>query len=213
MALKLVAVAGSPVKGGNLDAFVDAIAAMAAKKGLESETIRLAELQIADCIHCNFCLSKQQPGKYCALKDDAQPIFEALEGADIVLLASPVYFMRTSGQMASFIDRLRIFIFGNLAKNRLRNKIGMSAAVAWLRHGGLETAHLSHLYAFMTLEMIPATAHGCISPLGASAMASEHGEGKFDPAVRLGVEIDRAGLRSARALLTRAIELAELTRR
>jgi len=213
MALKILGISGSPVKKGNLDTFLAAIMEMAAKKGLETETVHLSELEIKNCLHCNFCLSKQKAGRYCALQDDAQALFEKLEGADIIALASPVYFMRTSGQMASFIDRLRIFIFGNLAKGRLRNKIGMSAAVSWLRHGGMETTHLSHLYAFMTLEMIPATAHACISPLGASAVSSRHGEGKFDPAERLGVSEDRAGLRSARALLTRAIELAELTRR
>ncbi len=70
----------------------------------------------------------------------------------------------------------------------MRDKIGVSAAVAWARHGGLETTHLSHLYAFLTLEMIPASVHDSISPLGASAVASEAGSGSFDPAVRLGAD-------------------------
>ena len=112
--------------------------------------------------------------------------------------------------MASFIDRLRVFIFGNVAGGRLRNKIGMSAGVSWLRHGGMETTHLSHLCAFMTLDMIPATIHSCISPMGASAVASKHGEGEFDRAIRVGVMEDQAGIKSARALLERAIELSGL---
>ena len=161
-------------------------------------------------IHCNFCLVKQKAGKYCSLEDDAQPIFEKLEKAAIIALASPVYIMRTSGMMASFIDRLRVFIFGNVAGGRLRNKIGMSAGVSWLRHGGMETTHLSHLCAFMTLDMIPATIHSCISPMGASAVASKHGEGEFDRAIRVGVMEDQAGIKSARALLERAIELSGL---
>ncbi|WDP91833.1 MAG: flavodoxin family protein [Desulfobacter sp.] len=210
MPYKIVGLSASPVKKGNTASFLSTMMADAAERGLETETVDLGALDIKHCIHCNFCLSKQKPGRYCALKDDAQAVFEKLEGADIIVLASPVYFMRTSGMMATFIDRLRVFIFGNIAGGRLRNKIGISAGVSWMRHGGMETTHLSHLYAFFTLEMIPATAHASVSPMGASALSSRHGQGEFDPDVRLGVNEDAAGLKSARALLSRGMELAEL---
>ena len=108
------------------------------------------------------------------------------------------------------IDCLRVFIFGNIASGKLRNKIGMSAGVSWLRHGGMETTHLSHLYDFITLDMIPATIHSSISPLGASAVSSMHGDGKFEPSVHLGIKEDQAGIKSAEALLERALELAKL---
>ena len=210
MAYKILGISGSPVKNGNVDSFLASIMETAVGKGIETETVSLSSMEIKNCIHCNFCLTKQKAGKYCSLEDDAQSIFEKLEGADIIVLASPVYFMRTSGMMATFIDRLRVFIFGNMAGGKLRNKIGISAGVSWLRHGGMETTHLSHLYAFMTLDMIPATVHSCISPMGASAVASNHGEGKFDPSVRIGILEDQAGLDSGRALLSRALELVEL---
>ena len=209
---KILAISGSPVKKGNVDAFVHAIMASASRRGLETETVNLSGRRIENCTHCNFCLSKQTEGRYCAFDDDAQAIFERMEGADIIVLASPVYFMRTSGMMATFIDRLRVFIFGNIAGSRLRNKIGLSAGVSWNRHGGMETTHLSHLYAFFTLDMIPAATHTGISPLGASAVASRHGEGAFDPDLRLGVDEDRAGAASAEAHLSRALELAALMR-
>ncbi|MDL2330107.1 flavodoxin family protein [Desulfosarcina sp. OttesenSCG-928-A07] len=210
MATKILGISGTPIKKGNMDTFLATIMAMASEKGLETETIHLSEMEIKNCVHCNFCLAKQKEGKYRALKDDAQVVFEKMEPADIIVLASPVYFMRTSGMMATFIDRLRVFIFGNIAGGKLRNKIGMSAGVSWLRHGGMETTHLSHLYAFYTLDMIPATIHSCISPMGASAVSSRHGEAAFDPAVRIGVNEDQAGLQSAKAHLSRALELAAL---
>jgi hypothetical protein len=46
--------------------------------------------------------------------------------------------------------------------------------------------------------------------MGASAVSSSHGEGKFDPSVRIGILEDQAGLDSGRALLSRALELLEL---
>lgn len=213
MAYKIVGISGSPVKDGNVDAFLGEIMDIASKDGLETETIHLARLDIKNCLHCNFCLSKQKTDKYCSLLDDAQSIFERLERADIIVLASPVYFMRTSGMMATFIDRLRVFIFGNIAGGKLRNKIGMSAGVSWLRHGGMETTHLSHLFAFCTLDMIPATVHSCISPLGAAAVASKHGEGEFDRSIRIGIHEDGAGLESAKAHFVRALELVKLIKR
>jgi len=206
----VLGISGSPIREGNVDAFLNHMLETAQNEGLKTDSIYLSRLNIQECVHCNFCLRKQKSGKYCSLEDDGQRVFEKFESADIVVLASPVYFMRTSARLAALIDRLRVFIFGNLAGGRLRNKIGVSAAVSWLRHGGIETTHLSHLYAFMTLDMIPVGLHDCLSPLGAAAVASAHGEGRFDPATRLGIMADRAGLQSGEAIMRRAIELVGL---
>ena len=100
-----------------------------------------------------------------------------------------------------------------MAAKKLRNKIGVSVAVSWLHHGGLETTHLAHLYAFLTLEMIPASVHKGVSPLGASVLASDQGAGDFNPAVRLGIENDKPGLESARATMRRAVHLSRLVRK
>ena len=69
------------------------------------------------------------------------------------------------------------------------------------------------ILAFMTLEMIPVSVHKGISPLGASAVASRHGEGAFEPSIRLGVEEDEAGLDSANQIMKRAVELVQLVKK
>jgi multimeric flavodoxin WrbA len=212
MTIKIFGISGSPVKKGNVEHFLQKMVDTATGKEVCAEIIHLSQTDIKECLHCNFCLSRQKPGRYCSISDEAQTVFEKIEQADIVILASPVYFMRTSAKMAAFIDRLRVFIFGNLAKGRLKNKIGVSAAVSWLRNGGAETTHLSHVLAFLTLEMIPVSVHSGISPLGATAVASRNGTGAFDPAVRLGVDEDAPGLDSARHIMERALELTRLIR-
>lgn len=210
MPYKVLGISGSPVKKGNVETFLQKMMAHVPEERFSTKIIPLSKIEIKDCLHCNYCLSKQKPGKYCAINDDAQSVFDQIESADIIILASPVYFMRTSAKMAAFIDRLRVFIFGNLAKGKLRNKIGVSAAVSWMRNGGLETTHLSHLYAFMTLEMIPVSIHRGISPLGASAVASRHGAGALESSKRLGIEEDLLGLDSGRYIMERAVELIQL---
>lgn len=213
MPYHILGISGSPVKQGNVENFLKKMIDYVVDENFCSEIINLSETEVKECLHCNFCLSKQKPGKYCSLNDDAQMIFEKVEQADIIILASPVYFMRTSAKMAALIDRLRVFIFGNLVKGKLKNKIGASAAVSWLRNGGIETTHLSHLFAFMTLEMIPVSVHKGISPLGASAVASKHGAGTFERSIRLGMEKDGLGLDSANYIMDRAIELVKLIKK
>jgi multimeric flavodoxin WrbA len=211
MTYKILGISGSPVKKGNVETFLQRTLEKLPRKDVRYEVVHLSGLKIQDCIHCNFCLTRQTADQYCSLKDDAQAIFEKAQAADIIVLASPVYFMRSSARMAALIDRFRVFVFGNLTAGRLKNKIGVSMAVSWLRHGGLETTHLAHLTTFLTLEMIPASIHKGISPLGASAVASREGTGEFDPACAPGVDNDEAGMASSRLIMRRALELAKLT--
>lgn len=213
MPIKILGISGSPVKKGNVETFLAKICKDVAAGDVQYEIINLSTLDIKDCIHCNFCIKKQKPSKLCSINDDAQKVFDKIEASDIIVLASPVYIMRTSARLAALLDRMRVFIFGNIAGGKLKNKIGVSAAVAWARHGGLETTHLSHLLAFLTFEMIPVSAHSGISPLGASAVSSVHGSGEFDPNFRLGIEQDEAGLLSAGATMKRAVELSRLVKK
>jgi len=213
MTYKILGISGSPIKDGNVETFLNRTVAGLKAKNIEHDIFHLSGLKIRDCRHCNYCLTRQAPGKYCSLQDDAQAVFEKAEAADIIVLASPVYFMRTSGYMATLIDRFRVFVFGNLTAGRLKNKIGVSMAVSWLRQGGIELTHLSHITAMLGLEMIPASLHKGVSPLGASVLTSPQGSGYFDPEAPLGTEPDEAGLQSARLLMRRTLELARLTRK
>lgn len=213
MKLSILGLSGSPVKEGNVEFLLKNMIDSVQGNDITSDIINLSKMDILDCKHCNFCLKKQTIDRYCSINDDAQNIYNKAEKADIIILSSPVYFMRTSAKMAAMIDRLRVFVFGNIAGGRLKNKIGVSAAVAWARHGGLETTHLTHLYAFLTFEMIPVSVHHCISPLGASAVASPDGVGLFDKNIRHGVSNDRAGLHSATSMMERAVHLAYIIKK
>lgn len=213
MRMNIFGVSGSPVSGGNVETFLSMTLKSFERPGVAIETASLSECRVEDCTHCNFCRHGQKDGRYCAIDDDGQALFEKAESADILVLASPVTMMRASARMAAFLDRLRLFLFGNMTKGRLQNKVGVSLAVSWARNAGLETTHLSHLFAFGILEMIAVTSHHSISPLGGSAVSSMHGTGRFDPKVRLGVENDPWGLDSGRAVMERALELATIIKR
>ena len=211
MPYKILGISGSPVKKGNVETLLNRALETLPVKNMEYDIVHLSGLEIKDCIHCNFCLKKQKPGKYCSMKDDAQNIFEKAESADIIVLASPVYFMRSSARMLALVDRFRVFVFGNLTAGRMRNKIGVSMAAAWLRNGGIETTHMTHILAFLTLEMIPASSHQGISPLGASILTSTGSPEKAQSVSSLGMDNDGQGLLSAQVILQRAMDLVKLT--
>ncbi len=206
---QILGISSSPIKNGNTETLLDHMMETAKGFGCDTKSVKLSGMDIKECIHCNSCIGKQKEHQYCILDDDAQPVFEMAQNADIILLASPVYHMRTNARMAALLDRMRVFIFGNISGGKLKNKLGISAAVAWKRHGGFETTHLSHMYAFFNFDMLPIGCHHSISPLGASVVSSRYGEGIFKKEVRLGILEDKAGIKSAEMIIKRAIDVSK----
>lgn len=98
-----------------------------------------------------------------------------------------------------------------MTKRRLRNKVEVSAAVSWVRHGGVETAYLSHLMAFLALEMSPVSSHYSASLLGAGAVSCPKGSGVWDPS-QIGVEQDKVDLSTTKPIMNRALDLAAIMR-
>jgi multimeric flavodoxin WrbA len=210
--IHILGVSGSPIRGGNTEAFLEKALKFAASSGeVSTRMVSLAENKISDCVHCNWCVRKQKEGKPCAQQDAMQEIYPLVLEADALLLASPVYVARLSGPMACFLDRLRAFAHGNHYKGRLTDKVGAALAVGWFRHGGLETTLLSIASGFMTYEMIP-VGTGLGSPWGAPAVASRGGTGVLERDVKLGVLEDEFADRSMKLLINRVISVTKKLR-
>ena len=211
MEIKILGICGSPIKQGNTEAFLEATLKAAKEMGnVITEAVSLSGKDISDCQHCNWCLNGQKPGHFCKQNDDMNGIYPLLVAADGLILASPVYFARLSGRMACFIDRLRAFVYGNYYRGRLKGKGGGALAVGGTRHGGVETTLLSLNLAFSSLGML--TTHERGASLGAGGVSSLSGTGKFTPDDKLMVLKDEYGLRSARRLAKRMVELTRITK-
>jgi multimeric flavodoxin WrbA len=163
---------------------------------------------MGDCLHCNWCLRKQSEGRRCAVDDDMAELYPKIEAADVIILATPVYFGRLSGYMAAFIDRLRPYVHGNESAGLLRDKVGGSVAVAWFRMAGLETALLTMNQFFHAVNMIVATP--AFGLQGAAAFSSLDGMGRMEGDDKLLVLRDELGMASAASTVARAVELARL---
>ncbi|MBE5996051.1 MAG: flavodoxin family protein [Lachnospiraceae bacterium] len=102
MEKKVIIISGSARKGGNSDLLCDEFLKGAAEAGNEVEKIRLAEKKIAGCIGCMAC--KKNDG-VCVFKDDLPGIVEKVIDADVMVMASPVYYYAVNSQTKAFIDR------------------------------------------------------------------------------------------------------------
>lgn len=99
--MKVLAISSSPRKGGNSDVLCDEFLKGAAESGHTVQKIRLAEKQIAPCLGCYGCSENH----ICVRKDDMTEVLGALKSADVIALASPVYFYSICAQMKTMIDR------------------------------------------------------------------------------------------------------------
>ena len=99
---KVLILSGSPRKGGNSDLLCDEFARGAIDAGNKVEKIRVAEKKIGYCSACYYCVTS---GGVCAKKDDMAEILQKMIDADVIVLASPVYFYSIDAQLKTLIDR------------------------------------------------------------------------------------------------------------
>jgi len=207
--VKIVAVNGSLVKGGNVEVLLEhGLEEYAERRDIEVVRFLLSEMEVGPCRHCNWCIKKQEPGRYCQTDDDMAKVYPELMEASGLIISTPVHFGRLSGSCADFIDRLRVFVHGNITHGALRNKVGGALAVAWFRNAGVETTLISIDSAFHALGMVVASPD--LGLFGAGAFSSIDGKGAPSKDNKLLVREDALGMASARSLCYRVVELIQI---
>lgn len=207
--MKIVAINGSLVPEGNVSAFLDhALEEFSGDERFQVVRFDLAGLEIGPCTQCNWCFKEQEPDRLCRQDDGMSSIYPALLDAAGVLVASPVHFGRLSGTTADFIDRLRVFVHGNLTSGAMRNKVAGALAVAWFRNAGTELTLVTINTAFQVLGMIIAPPD--LGVLGGAAFSSLDGKGRTIRGDHHLVMTDPIGLASARSVAYRVGEIATL---
>ena len=165
--MKVLIVTGSPHREGNVSVAVDEIKKTFAAEGVEIENVDLGIKRVSGCLGCYTC---KKLGK-CVIDDIVNEAAEKFQGADGLVVASPVYYASPNGTLISFLDRL---FFS--AKFDKRMKVGASVAVA--RRGGC-SATFDVLNKYFTISGMPIASsqywnsvHGC-----APSEAAEDAEG------------------------------------
>lgn len=104
MAKKIVVLNGSPRGKGNTAELIQAFTKGAEKSGNTVIRFDLQQMNIHPCLGC-FGGGKN-PDSPCVQKDDMDKIYPVYKEADIVVLATPLYYWTISGQLKCAFDRL-----------------------------------------------------------------------------------------------------------
>ncbi|MCL4415814.1 MAG: flavodoxin family protein [Actinobacteria bacterium] len=111
---KVVAVYGSPRRGGNTDELLNKFLTglencVSFNSGtglrLDIEKIFISDLKISSCRECRHCSIDGD----CAVNDDMQQIYPKLMECNLAAIASPIFFTTVSGHLKAFIDRFQRF--------------------------------------------------------------------------------------------------------
>lgn len=99
----IVVLVGSVRKHGNTELLAQSFVEGAKEKN-QVTVISVADYKVNPCIGCNACFSTEN--HRCVQQDDMELVYDKLKDADLVAVASPVYFYGISAQLKALVDRL-----------------------------------------------------------------------------------------------------------
>jgi multimeric flavodoxin WrbA len=101
MSKRVLVLSSSPRKGGNSDRLCDQFVKGATEAHHQVDRVLLAEKKIQYCTGCYACRGN---GK-CRQNDDMADLLDRMIAADVIVMATPVYFYTMCAQMKTLIDR------------------------------------------------------------------------------------------------------------
>lgn len=101
---KICILNGSPRTNGNTKELIKSFTLGATESGHEVVCFDLQKMNIHSCLGC--CKGGKEKSSPCVQKDDMEQIYSVYEEADVVVLASPMYYWGISGQLKCAFDRL-----------------------------------------------------------------------------------------------------------
>jgi multimeric flavodoxin WrbA len=99
--VRVLGIFGSPRKGGNTEHLLEEALKGAEQAGAMVDRLRLADLNISPCRECHGCDLTGQ----CIIQDDMLNVFPKLLEADILILASPIFFYGITAWAKALVDR------------------------------------------------------------------------------------------------------------
>lgn len=102
--MNILVLNGSPRANGNTAAMVRAFAEGAREGGHRVTVVDVCKKNIAGCLACEYCRTKG--GGKCIQQDDMQEVYPVLEEAEMLVLASPIYYHSFTGQLQCAINRI-----------------------------------------------------------------------------------------------------------
>ena len=106
MTKSFLILSGSPKKNGNTAALIEWFTEGAASRGARVELIHTAFLKykFPGCTSCRLCQKQEAYG--CVIEDDVQLVLKKMASAEVIVMATPLYFFAASAQLKMIMDRM-----------------------------------------------------------------------------------------------------------
>lgn len=106
MTKKIMIICGSPRNNGNTMTIANWVASGAREEGGKVEIVDAARLQYR-VNGCTACMGCQKSDQFrCVIEDEASTILARMPEQDVLVFATPVYFMGFSAQIKLILDRM-----------------------------------------------------------------------------------------------------------
>lgn len=127
--MKIVTLLGSPRKGGNSTEIANRLTDTAKGLGADTRSFELNSLTYRGCQGCYACKKSLDR---CILEDDLTEVLAAVREADIVVLASPVYYGDISGQLKCFMDRTFSYLVPDYVTNKNPSRLAPGKSLVFI---------------------------------------------------------------------------------
>jgi len=101
--MNILILQGSPRAKGNTAWMAEEYKNAAEATGHKVTLVNVARKKIAGCLACEYCHGKGEGA--CVQKDDMQELYPLLAEAEVLVLASPIYYFTLSAQIQAPIQR------------------------------------------------------------------------------------------------------------
>ena len=153
--MKVVAINGSPRKGGNTEIMLNAVLEPLNQAGVETKIIQVGGKNIHGCRGCWAC--QKLLNRKCAFNDDIlNDILEDLFSADAIIFGTPSYFANMTPELKALIDRAGVIALAN--GKLFKHKVG-AAVIAERRGGGSFIQASIHEMMLMSEMIIPGSTY------------------------------------------------------
>lgn len=136
--MRILVLTGSPQPHGSTNLLTEHFARGAREAGHTVEIIDTARLKLHPCTGCVVC-GYDGP---CVQHDDMAQVKAAVLAADMLALATPLYYYGISAQLKTVIDRFCAFN-GGIQRKRMKSAL---LAVAWNSDDWTMTALTAHYH-------------------------------------------------------------------
>ena len=143
--MKALGIVGSPRKGGNSEILTAHCLKAIAEEGVKTELVRLAGLDIKGCNACGYCFEHEG----CSIKDDLPAVYDKMTKADILIIASPVYYSSATSLVKGLLERAGFISFRN---RPFTGKVGGPLVVA--RRAGQDFTFAELLYWYHIMQIV-----------------------------------------------------------